>query len=1720
MTKGILKKTISFILAFCLVVGVIPAMASAAETGDNISDESIEDETMLIIPVTSEAPAEDTDAAASGDEPATVAETTTDPDIVTGKTRRSFYRDDKVAALRSNIEKYTWAQGSRDYYTKNAEKFLGNEEKLWNSVTTQELPRSYMTGFRADPKAAFCRYCGVDMNAEYGTPYYAWIIDAWTTPWKIQCPSCRKSFPTNDFGSFYELGIGEDGKWSYELAKSENAKLVAAGEEGYLVNNSLPEKGSTWGVDDGWGYVDPNSTFTDARGNVLNSTHTYISFYNHWGIWHTSLLYDAADWLGNAYLYTGDERYGNAGAILMDRIADVYPDLTTEPFRHQLTDGGHYAPKGKASDLIWENQLAKKWCETYDAVWPAYENEEVITFLSGKASQYKMENDKTTPAKIRQNCEDGILREIYRSYQCGLIQGNFGMPQSTLAIAAVVLDTMPETKEMIDFIYRDGETLSTDGSAQGNLITGGNVNRQIFDYVDANGVTDEVAPNYSDLWVGGLNGIINYLEGYDKYEAADFYKNPRYVKMFTHQLPTLLRRKATVQIGDSGATAKDSFIGIGRCLKLYENTKLPIFAQALYHNNGRSTKGLVYGVYHSDPESLATDIQNVIDTYGEYDFDKSVNLTDYGFAHIKSVSHENVYSKYEESERSFWMYYGRYAGHGHRDALNLGIEAKGLSVAPELGYPDGTTGDRYDGWGKTTVTHNTVMVNDGRQFGNRTTGVPYHFDGTEKVKVMDASAKQQYSVDEYCRTVISVDIDDENSYAVDLFHIKGGRQHLYTFHALSDTIAETENLNLVPQTDSSGNYVGTYTGASYTYGQYDSAKRGFNYLYNVDRAKNVSGGNFMVDFKITDFREVRTNPNQDTHLRMTMINGFDLAEVAITDGNPPNKEFNPEKLKFVLARRSGTNLNTLFTTVFEPYNDESAIKSIENADIQRVDGKTIGESEVRSLKITLKNGRVDYVTMAKDSSIEYIVDDFLNVKGFVTVYSVKEGKNVYSYVNDGTKVGDLTAQAAYNGSIVDFTKENAFENTITVTFDEAEVDTEDLIGRFMYVNHGGDGNATYEILDVTKDGDNYILDIGDITLIDKLDDDGNYVYKIAAGNTFRIPLSKVKEPESDIYYNFLKAYNYNATNYISNGYAQTITYGKTTAGSEYELNRRISSAPWAFHSYIQGGTNGNDYYKYNESTYGITLAHMTREKCATAALKIKVESTGKYVPMVNINGGKNYDRAAFAKMSLCKLNTDGSIGDAIASRHINTANYTADDHYVALTDTPVNIAAGEYVFVINQDYVSGVTVVDGLSLVKAEKAVATDIKLGYEEGLVEVNVGDTTSTPVAITMSDGSTAKLSDLEVEFTDDSIVDYSIYDNKVQFTGLKEGSTQMTIRHGKAMVRTNVKVNAKDTTVAPADLHYNFYKSMPEKVNSVVNHYYSNTYNYALTTNGAYGEVREDLTSDPWAVVSKKDTKGNDDPDLYFSRLYTSYAFLYHGAGTVTLRLKVPVDGMYSPAMIIGVNNHKVAATYSLTSLDGSKTYTTKTIPAGTTGGEVAISDAPIALKAGDYLLNMSKTTTGNNFLDGVSLDYEGEYVAPSIFGDKNAFIRNIAFTAEDNSTRYRAYLFAGIDSLDYQEVGFEVSANGKTTKIGTRTVFSKFQASNVTVTAATLGTGCTRIFAESVTFSTAYKDATVTYRPYALDFDGNYIYGKETTINGVYTAQTAMLSLNPEYELELD
>ena len=1040
-----------------------------------------------------------------------------------GKTESSYYRKDRVEAIRENSEKYNWARAQQQAMIATAEPYIGKEEYLWSMVTTQELPRSTIVGYRRDPEGYVCRYCGEELYSRYGNE--PWIRDEFNTPWKLQCPECRRRFPSNDFWSFYKLGIEENGgNWSYEKAKAENAKLVAEGQDGYLKNILYPEKDEhidpvtgklvnegihNWGVDDGYGYRTGEYYLDTSTGNAWEKVHTYIACYNHYQF-QSGIIGQGIKHLRNAYVYTGDPKYGRVGAILIDRMADVYPDMYTRDTYPLFSNTDSQRPKGKIVGSIWAYWLGVFMPSAYDAFYPMMEDPYVINFLSKKAERYNMLNPKDSPEAIRQNCEDGILREVFKACETSNIYGNFGMHQSAAVFAGVVLDTMPETKEMIDWAFRSAEKGAGEGLPGLDELNGGFVLETLIKDIERDGGTGEAAPNYDNLWIGSVETIMDALEGYQGYPDMDLYKNPRVVKLMKNLYPLTLCRRTTAAMGDSGATAdKNIMISQNVQIKLFQNTKDPEAAQIIYFLNGNSTKGLHYPENVKNPEKLQTEIQQVIDEYGEYDFDRSELMTGYGFGILRDGSLYAPGALTERNtQRDFWLGFSKTGVHGHPSKLNLGIDAYGIDIAPELGYPTrGDGSDEQRNYGFSTISHNTVQVDDTKQLNSSTSGTPLHFDDAGRVKVIDVDAADAYrNTDIYRRTVVMVEASDEVSYGVDFFRVKGGDEHLYSFHSQSDEIGEYQGFKPIQQNG------GSYAGASIPF-QSTGVASGYTYFRNVRKARNPGTGEFMVDFNVKDFRKLGKDTD-DIHLRMTMLNDFNLSEISLVTAEPPKRDGNPAELEYVFARRSGKNLDTLFTTVFEPYKGERYLESMTAVDVARADGKPVSAGEgVKAVKVVFTSGRIDYVIYAADNTVEYSVDNGLfNFQGFVGVYTLMDGENAYSYLCDGSKLGDMEATAAYNGTVVDFTKDLSFENQITVRFD-GEIDLAELPGRYLRVQNSSARNAGYQIKGAQDAGNGLVvLDIGDQSPVESVKDATDmdalkYNYNIAPRQWLTVPLS-------------------------------------------------------------------------------------------------------------------------------------------------------------------------------------------------------------------------------------------------------------------------------------------------------------------------------------------------------------------------------------------------------------------------------------------------------------------------------------------------------------------------------------------------------------------------------------------------------------------------------------
>ena len=998
------------------------------------------------------------------------------------------------------------SEEQKKQYVEDAKPYLElTLDQLWNSVTSQKIPRSVAL---TNPQTIGCPVCGKAV-APFGN--YPYEIDYIHKPWKLTCPSCKSVFPTNDFKAYYEGGLDENGFFNPELAKKHNDMLIQAGEKGNLVNLLQPEKGENWGVDDSTGFVDANG-----------QKYTFIAYYNHFA-WYTGIIIQAVRTLKNAYLATHDPAYASRGLVILNRIADVYPDLTISEWKRSddfLNCNGSQLDHGKAIGCIWETIIVADFIKAFGVFSPALlegKCEEAVAYLKTKKPAV------SSAEEIKKHVEDNLIRQVYPAVKNTDIFGNSGTHQATLATAAVVLNQNPETKEWIDFCFRTGKEES------GNC-TGGNINEVMVNRIDRDGFGTEASPGYNSGWLYYYLNVADVLEGYqiDGLEAADLYQNPKFRKMFSSLVQLIFSDIYTPTMGDTCATGTPilyaTFDSMVRAFLKYHN---PMFAQAAYLINGRTLEHAKLDIYGEDPKQIKAKIEKVIREKGELDLG-GTNLTGYGFAAVREGKSGDFLASGKKStkQRALWIYYGKtnlYASHGHNDALNMGLYAYGLDLMPDLGYPRyADITDRHR-WSlvANTASHNTVTI-DNQQHERHLVGQPLHFDNGGLVKLISIEDKAAYSAvaRAYRRTSALIRIDEENSYVVDLFRVVGGSEHRYSFHAAETDGVQTSGLDLVKQADENGNYVGTYAGADleYPFNADIDDPTGARYFFHVDKQAE-KGGDFSVDYRILDTWNVLGNGAHaptDIHVKLTMLGEFD--QVALLDARPPeNKVGNPETLRYVFAERRGqADLESCYTAVIEPYKGKSSIRSIQALPVTYC-GEPVPDMRARALKVTLENGRVDYIVNAVDVTKEYTVTDgqtIIPFQGFFGVCSIQDGKVVHWYLNDAAKIADITNPklSAATGTVKKFTKELSMENSIWIRSNETGIELEDLTGRYIYIENDGIHNAAYRIENAQMEDDGTIrLSTGIVSPVRSYQDaekpELGYIYDVEAGKTFRIPLS-------------------------------------------------------------------------------------------------------------------------------------------------------------------------------------------------------------------------------------------------------------------------------------------------------------------------------------------------------------------------------------------------------------------------------------------------------------------------------------------------------------------------------------------------------------------------------------------------------------------------------------
>ncbi|NPV46452.1 MAG: heparinase [Armatimonadetes bacterium] len=972
------------------------------------------------------------------------------------------YTAERLANLRANCERYDWARAERERVVAAADPWVKlSDDELWHMIPGQKLPRTIDVSMYQGKRPG-CPVCGEAIN-KYGN--YPYNPDIWKDHFKLKCPSCQEVFPKNDFEAYYRSGINEAGVFDPDKA-----------DRSLLYNTVHPDPNDPlhlYGVDDGYGWFDENG-----------HRHLFVAYYV-WKYW--DALQNGVSALANAFAYTGEQQYAHKALVMLDRIADLYPDYQWKPYGdmgYYHSDGG--AKRGKIEGKIWETGTVTTFARAVDMVLSGTRDDpELYAFLAEKGRQYKLAQKKGTRELLVQNLDDGILRAGAKGVFDGDVAGNEGMTQRALAACAIALDTEPETGEWLDYLFE---------------AAGGHIPGVIVGGIDRDGVGAEAAPGYALGWGTNMGTVADMLADYGKYTRHDIYRDfPSFKATFTAGWRIGVLGYATPNIGDSGSCGSLGLVAAAPdfIVRGYKYLQDPSIGLAAYYAADGKIAGLGRDILAADPDRIEREVQALAEAIEgqENPWQGGHNMAGYGLASIEYG--------WGKPGTALWMYYGRNGGHGHLDRLNFDIYYKGFCMLPDHGYPEYATNWPHRNYvTENTLSHNTVVVNGLPQKVNWV-GHPELYCQLDDFGAVRVDSREVYDgVSRYQRTLAFVKIADGEGYALDVFRVVGGNDHLYSIHGLPGEV-QTTGLSLTPQEQ------GTYAGPDVPYRTETPEGPGYGYSWVTHVARQTEPpASFVVDWKgQAGWRGLR--PEDDIHLRYHSLS--DLADVALGDMQPPqNKQGNPEWLRYVLAHRAGENLTSTFTGIIEPYTATPNIARVQRLALENAPA----EAQAVAVRVDLADGATDYLVSSADDTTVIRAEGGLEFAGGIGWLRLRDGHVERAALCRGTRLalGDfaLTVPApGQTGRIVRMDKD--MEGKGYVWVDAILPLGETLRGQQMIIANDRQRNACYEIESVEQDGELYKVCLGEVSFIrgfrDPKDYGKGFVYDFTEGAEFIVPLT-------------------------------------------------------------------------------------------------------------------------------------------------------------------------------------------------------------------------------------------------------------------------------------------------------------------------------------------------------------------------------------------------------------------------------------------------------------------------------------------------------------------------------------------------------------------------------------------------------------------------------------
>jgi len=750
--------------------------------------------------------------------------------------------------------------------------------------------------------------------------------------------------------------------------------------------------------------------------------------------------------LGRAYLLTGDKRYSHKAAVMLYRLAEVYPSMDYQTQSYfalgRLAAGGNY--KGKVFNHIWETDFSQDFAECYDSIWNTIDGDTALQHFYQKDGK-----------QIRSFIEANLLEEAMDAYAKDQISGNYGTHQRSLIYLLLARQNADTQKYFSALVNDPGKDRPHSG-----------LRYTLYNQIWRDGNPLE-SPGYN--W-GGFTYSYAVLSEMLQRGGYHLYDDPKLKLLFDWPLNILTIGKFTPDIGDSGSTLGGTKGHEGaNAYNVYRS------AYAAYHDprylQWLATSHLTgaEGIRNFDalfspllPEAKTPDENRALPPQ------PSRLFAGYGLGILNNPKDTSALA----------LTYNLHVSHYHWDFLNFGLFANGQKMMPDLGYPDamnGTVKEIYT-WSKNTISHNTVVV-DKQQQNRNEPGILHDFANASFARSIDASSPAYSQASEYRRNMIMVDAGNGQSYTVDFFRVAGGKVHDYSLHGPPGKVQPLEGVWSEPAK-------GTFAGENVKWGEiYDdpvlggknykgaySGYRGsgYQYLYNVQQFQQ---GKLLLQYQHMN--------DAKAQLRIHLLPGQNQKYYIADAYDLPRKK--SHVLKYLIARHEATSdtpLKSTFVSVLETYSEKSYIQNTEKLPLDTGDGVAV--------KVA-RNGFTDVILSSTNNAIKVLSAYHLRTDAqHVVVTFDQKGILKRVFFSDGNylKIGGRQFTASAIKGIV--TAVSPEQQSVQIELDQtSNLTASQLANRIVYFSNNNSFRA-HPINSAQLKGNQLTLKTQDALLVGRL----------------------------------------------------------------------------------------------------------------------------------------------------------------------------------------------------------------------------------------------------------------------------------------------------------------------------------------------------------------------------------------------------------------------------------------------------------------------------------------------------------------------------------------------------------------------------------------------------------------------------------------------------------